>query len=97
MSINDTNPHIAPPDRASLYFLWDYNLNAQQVQDLLRAGAAEDKAWLISRILNYARWDDIWRYVTVNDIRKHFDQLHFRRPQDRELWAYALERWSYEH
>lgn len=97
MSIIDTDTHTAPSDHTSLYFLWDYNLNTQQVQDLLKAGSPEEKAWLISRILNYARWDDIWRYVTVSDIRKHLDQLHFRRPQDRELWAYALERWSHGH
>ena len=97
MYIADTGPQISPPKRPSPYFLWDYNLNAQQILNLLHEGAPEDKAWLISRILNYARWDDIWRYVTVNDIHEHFDQLHFRRPQDRDLWAYALERWSHEH
>lgn len=77
-----------------LYFLWDYDLNTQQVQQLLREGALTDKTWLISRILNYARWDDIWRYLSVADIRAHFDQLHFRRLQDREMWAYALEYWG---
>ncbi|HOU15284.1 MAG TPA: hypothetical protein PKZ84_19430 [Anaerolineae bacterium] len=97
MSVIDKDPHIAPSNHASPYFLWDYNLNVQQVHDLLREGATEDKAWLISRILNYATWDDIWRYVTVSDIHDYFDQLHFHCPQDRELWAYALERWSYGH
>jgi hypothetical protein len=97
MSIIDTDTPTASSNHASPYFLWDYDLSPQQVQDLLKASSPEDKAWLISRILNYARWDDIWRYVTVNDIRQHFDQLHFRHPQDRELWAYALERWSHEH
>jgi hypothetical protein len=29
----------------------------------------------------------------VDDIRQNFEHLRFRRPQDRELWAYALERW----
>jgi hypothetical protein len=79
-----------------LYFLWDYDLSAQQVHYLLREGAPADKTWLISRILNYARWDDIWRYLSVADIRAHFSQLYFRRPQDRELWAYALKRWSHD-
>ncbi len=37
------------------------------------------------RILEYAKWDDIWRYLTVADIRQNFELLHFRRPQDREL------------
>lgn len=87
---NDNNATSAKP----LYFLWDYDLNAAQVRQLLREGSPTDKAWLISRNLNHARWDDIWRYVSVQDIRAHFDQLYFRRPQDRELWAYALDRWA---
>ena len=31
---------------------------------------------------------------TLADIRQNFEHLRFRRPQDRELWAYALERWT---
>ena len=53
------------------------------------------QAWIITRILEYAKWDDIWRYVTVADIRQNLEHLRFRQSQDRELWAYALDRWSH--
>jgi len=53
-----------------------------------------DKTWLITRILEYAKWEDIWHYLTPADIREHLANLRFRRPSDRELWAYALNRWS---
>jgi hypothetical protein len=66
-----------------------------KLRSILRCGAPTDKAWVISRILEHARWDDIWCYVTVADIRENFESLRFRRPQDRELWAYALERWAH--
>ena len=75
-----------------LYFFWDYDISDAQVRHLLRAGQPAEKAWVISRILNYAKWDDIWSYLTVNDIRQNLARRHFRRPQDRELWADALER-----
>jgi len=77
-----------------LYFLWDYDLTEQQVRDILRQGNPAERAWLISRILEYAKWEDIWRYLTPADIRRDFELLHFRRPQDRELWAFALDRWA---
>ena len=48
----------------------------------------------VTRILEYARWEDIWRYLTVDDVRENFERLSFRWPRDRELWAYALKRWS---
>lgn len=76
------------------YFFWDYDISDDEIHHLLRHGNPAEKAWIIARILEYARWDDIWRYLTVSDIRQNFVRLRFRRPQDRELWAYALERWA---
>lgn len=76
------------------YFFWDYDITDDEIRAILRAGEPFDKAWVISRILEHARWDDIWRYLTVADIRSNFENLSFRRPQDRELWAYALGRWA---
>ena len=77
-----------------LYFFWDYDLTAADIQHIIREGAPPEKAWVITRILEYAKWDDIWRYLTPTDIRLNFDQLSFRQDQDRELWAYALDRWA---
>jgi hypothetical protein len=76
------------------YFFWDYDITDDEIRAILRDGESFDKAWVISRILEHARWDDIWRYLTPSDIRENFDGLHFRRDQDRELWAYALDRWA---
>ncbi len=76
------------------YFFWDYEITDQEVRTILREGEPFDKAWVISRILEHARWGDIWRYLTVADIRANFENLRFRRAQDQELWAYALDRWT---
>jgi hypothetical protein len=77
-----------------LYFFWDYDLSEEGIRHILRRGNPTEKAWVITRILEYAKWDDIWRYLTVDDIRQNLEQLRFRRPQDRELWAYAVDRWT---
>ena len=74
------------------YFLWDYDISDEEVRHMLRHGSPAEKAWIITRILEYAKWDDIWHYLTVHDIRQNLDHLRFRRSQDRELWAYALDR-----
>lgn len=75
------------------YFFWDYEISDEEIRRILHDGAPSEKAWVISRILEYAKWDDIWRYLTLADIRDNLANLHFRRPQDRELWTYALDRW----
>jgi hypothetical protein len=77
-----------------LYFFWDYDLSEADIQRIIRQGEPAEKAWVITRILEYAKWDDIWRYLTLADIRHSFGRLSFRRDQDRELWAYALDRWT---
>ena len=77
-----------------LYFFWDYDLTGTDVQRIIRQGDPTEKAWVITRILEYAKWDDIWRYLTVKDIRLNLERLSFRQDRDRELWAYALDRWA---
>lgn len=77
-----------------LYFFWDYNIGEEGLRHILRHGTSTEKAWAITRILEYAKWDDIWHYLTLSDIRENLERLQFRRPQDRELWAYALKRWT---
>lgn len=76
------------------YFMWDYALDEEDIRNILQQGTPQEKAWIIGRILEYAKWQDIWRYLTVVDIRNNFRSLKFRRPQDHNLWAYALERWG---
>jgi hypothetical protein len=76
------------------YFFWDYDLSEEQTRDILRSGSSSERLWVITRILEYAKWEDIWRYLSVNDIRENLALIPFRRPQDRDLWAYALERWA---
>lgn len=77
------------------YFIWDYDLSDQDVHQILHHGDRTERAWLITRILEYCKWEDIWRYLTVADIQRDFKWLRFRHSQDRELWAYALDRWTH--
>jgi len=76
------------------YFFWDYDITEEDIRRILANGNQTEKAWVITRILEYAKWDDIWRYLTIDDIRENFEHLRFRWPQDRELWDYALKRWA---
>ena len=89
-----TASSYVPQLNRRLYFLWDYDYNDAEVRLILTSSDPLEKAWLITRILEYAKWSDIWDYLTVNEIRQNFEYLRFRQPQDRELWAYALDRWT---
>lgn len=75
------------------YFLWDYDLTEEEVQSLLRTGDETTRIWLASRILESARFADVWRYLTLTEVRALFPHLKLK-PVVREAWAYALQVWE---
>jgi hypothetical protein len=79
--------------RQHLYFFWDYDITEEEVREILRGDDEPRKVWVMSRILEYARFDDVWRYITPPDLRQYFQRLHLR-PQVREVWARAIEVWN---
>ena len=75
------------------YFLWDYDLTEGDVHTLLRSGDDETKIWLASRILESARFEDVWRYLSLAELKAIFPQLKLKPPV-RAAWAYALGVWE---
>jgi len=76
------------------YFIWDYDLSEEQVREILRGDDEFRKAWLVGRIVQYAHWNDIWKYLTLADVRAHFDRISWRTPDVKEAWAHALNVWD---
>ena len=75
------------------YFLWDYDLTEGDVHTLLQSGDEETKIWLTSRILESARYEDVWRYLSLAEVRTRFPLLKLKQPV-RDVWAYALQVWE---
>lgn len=74
-------------------FLWDYDLSETQVQEILRSGWSDQRRWLIGRILAQARFDEVFYYLTVEEIKQALPKL--RLPQKiRTRWEYAVQRWT---
>jgi hypothetical protein len=76
-----------------LYFFWDYDITEDDLRAILRGDDEVEKAWAITRLLEAAKWEDIWKYLRLRDVRQWFSKLHLR-PQTREVWAYALRIWD---
>lgn len=77
------------------YFLWDYDLSEADVCAILRSGESQEKAWLVSRILESAAYEDIWKYLTLAELRTVFPSLQLK-PQVRAAWEFALHVWDTE-
>jgi len=75
------------------YFLWDYNLTENGVRQILRGKNDTEKIWLTSRILESAKYEDIWRFLSLQEIKEIFPRLKLKKPI-KEAWNYALDVWK---
>ncbi|HEX2164042.1 MAG TPA: hypothetical protein VHM02_08845, partial [Thermoanaerobaculia bacterium] len=73
-----------------LYFFPDREVTAAELRRLLEEGTAADRAWAISHLLRYAQWDDIWTYVSRDEVREIFPELDL--PDNlRQAWGRMLK------
>ena len=74
----------------SLYFFPDQKITEAEFLHLLHKGTPEQRAWVISHLLRYAQWDDIWTYVTRDEVREIFPTLDL--PENlRNAWGRMLK------
>ena len=88
------NPTPKEPPKAaekeSLYFFPDREVTRQELEKILEGDSEEDRAWAISHMLRYAQWDDIWLYVSRDEVRRVFPSLDL--PDNlRQAWARMLK------
>lgn len=77
------------------YFLWDYDLTEADVRSILRGNEEEKKAWLVARLLESARYADIWQYISLSELQMIFPKLQLK-PRVRAAWEFALQVWTTE-
>ena len=58
-----------------LYFFPDQRVTADEARHLLRHGTPAQRAWVISHLLRYAVWDDIWTYVSRDEVKEVYADL----------------------
>ncbi|MDX1383926.1 MAG: hypothetical protein R3190_09815 [Thermoanaerobaculia bacterium] len=58
-----------------LYFFPDQPVTESELKSILDGEDRERRAWAISYLLRYAQWDDIWVYVSREEVREIFSEL----------------------
>lgn len=82
-----------PPDTGGakpLYFFPDRPVTRAELEAILADGPETERAWAISHMLRYAQWDDIWLYVTRDQVRQIFPSLELPETL-RQAWARMLK------
>ena len=75
------------------YFIWDYDLTEADIRAILCGDDEEQKAWIVARLLESARYEDIWQYISLAELRAIFLKLQLK-PQVRAAWEFALLVWA---
>lgn len=79
-------------DEASeaLYFFPDQSVSEVRVRWILQNGSRDERAWVISHLLRFALWDDIWTYVSREEAREVFPHIEMSENL-RAAWARLLK------
>jgi hypothetical protein len=76
------------------YFNWDAPVTNSEVRRILAEGDEESRLFWIARIMTEARYDDVWRYVSLrSDVLPRWDALRGRLGRRRDLWEFLITRW----
>lgn len=76
------------------YFLWDYNLTENDVRAVLCGNNETERLWMAGRILEHARFEDVWKYLTVSEVAELFPRLRMRA-WFKEAWRRTLNTWGH--
>jgi hypothetical protein len=75
---------------ATLYFFPDEEIGADAVREILAGDDEDRRLWVVSHLLRYGEWDDIWEFVSRDEVRDLFPRLDL--PENlRTAWARMLK------
>jgi hypothetical protein len=75
---------------SSLYFFPAEKVTEEQARRWLSEGPPAKRIWVMSCLLRYAQWNDIWSYVTRDEVREVFGELDLP-PNLRTAWGRMLK------
>jgi len=81
-----------PQSSKKLSFLWEYDLTHGEITAILR-GPQKRRLWLVGKILEHGRWQEIWEYLDIRTIQKDLPLLRMNS-KTKKHWKHALQLWK---
>ncbi len=79
------------PDRP--YFLWDVDVTEAELRQRLRDPDPRIRAQWQGHLLREARPDEVWAYMTLDEVVRDWELLRRHLGRKRRLWEFLLEGW----
>ncbi|MCA8970419.1 MAG: hypothetical protein KDC95_11565 [Planctomycetes bacterium] len=78
------------------YFLWDCDMTLAEFERKLVEESVEGRAYLIGKLMRQARPDDVFLFVTVDEIVELWPSLLRYLGRERPFWEWLLRYWGCE-
>jgi hypothetical protein len=78
----------------SRQIIWDYDEDVNDLRRYIQDKGSAQRMWAIGRILKYAKWEDIKRLLTVEDIEEALPYIDLPGKK-RKMLERAIEVWRY--
>ncbi|MEK7808870.1 MAG: hypothetical protein AAB571_07350 [Chloroflexota bacterium] len=79
------------------YFIWNADLSDSDVRAIVAGKRGDlEKIQMIAHIMQNARFDDVWKYIRLDDIVSNWDLVKrmLWPKESKELWQWALQMWG---
>jgi hypothetical protein len=90
-----------PPERmvdgsGRPYFLWDCEMTLLEFRERLRHPDPDVRAYHLGKMMRQAKPDDVFSFVSLDDIAAHWSRLNRYLGERRAFWEFFLETWERE-
>jgi hypothetical protein len=75
------------------WFLWDVEVSEAEFRRRLQHPDPTTRAQWQGRLLREARFEEIWRYVTLEDVLRDWTLIRRHLGRRRAFWDWLLEGW----
>lgn len=88
-----------PPERLTdlqgrPYFLWDCDMTLNGLRRALRSSEPVARAYLVAKLMRQAKPDDVFSFVSVDEIRELWGLVEGQLGTARPFWSWLLARWA---
>jgi hypothetical protein len=80
-------------EEARPYFLWEENLTVAEFRTRLKSENDEERIRYLARLLREARFDDVWKFVTPQQVAGEWNYVKERLGRSQGFWEFILKAW----
>lgn len=89
-----SRPEPLPLDeQGQPYFIWDVPITVAELRQRLRHPDAGVRALWKARVMREARYQDVWRFLSLEDLLVDFERIQKHLGRTRRFWRFLIDGW----